>query len=213
MELKLQDLRSPINAKSRIKIMRGHFASEHAHVNTYIDISTVTCRMNNARETAKVLAEKYALSTKIDTIVCVDGTELIAAFMAQILSADGTGQLNGGTNISVVTPEVINRGQMIFRDNTKRMIEGQDVLILSGSITTGESMLRAISAVIYFKGRVTGVCAVFSAISKVAGLPVYSIFSQKEVVDYQSYSAGECPLCAKDRKLDAMVNSYGYSLL
>ncbi|MDL2250635.1 orotate phosphoribosyltransferase [Lachnospiraceae bacterium PF1-21] len=213
MEFKLQDLRSPRNPKSRIKIMKGHFASEHAHVNTYIDISTVTCRMNNARETAKVLVEFYSLSTKVDTIVCVDGTELIGAFMAEMLSANGIGNMNGGENISVVTPEVINRGQMIFRDNTKRMIEGKDVLILSGSITTGESMLRAISAVIYFKGRVSGVCAVFSAVNKVAGLPVHSIFSQKEVADYQSYSAGECPLCAKGQKLDAMVNSFGYSML
>lgn len=48
MELKLQDLRSSKNPKARIKILEGHFATSNSHINTYIDMSTVKTRHNNA---------------------------------------------------------------------------------------------------------------------------------------------------------------------
>jgi len=213
MEFRLEDLRSPQNKKVSIKIMKGHFATEHTHVNTYIDISTVTNRYQQAREAAMLLAEKYQMSTKIDTIICMDGTRLIGAFLAESLAGSGISNVNSGENISVITPEIINRRQMVFRDNTKRMVEGKNILILAGSITTGENVLQATSAVIYYKGKVAGVCAMFSNISKVAGMTVHSIFTSKELPNYKSYSITDCPLCKQGRKLDALVNSYGYSLL
>ena len=51
------NLRSRKNPKARIKLMGGHFATMNSHVNTYIDMSTVKTRHNNARETAATLAE------------------------------------------------------------------------------------------------------------------------------------------------------------
>ena len=60
MESRLKDIRSTRNPKARIKVMNGHFATSLSHVNTYIDMSTVKCRHNNARETAKTLAATYA---------------------------------------------------------------------------------------------------------------------------------------------------------
>lgn len=212
-DLSLNDLRSPKNPKARIKLMRGHFAGEHAHVNTYIDISTVTCRFKHAMETARVLSDKYLITTKIDTIVCLDGTRLIGAFLAEILSKAGVGSYNDNANISVITPEIVNRGQMIFRDNTRRMVEDKDILILAGSITTGENVLRAVSAAIYYKGRVTAIASIFSAANKVAGIEVNTIFTLKDVHDYEAYSASDCPLCRKGIPIDAIVSSYGYSLL
>ena len=53
MDERLEDLRSAKNPKARIKILKGHFATSHSHINTYIDMSTVKSRHNNARETAK----------------------------------------------------------------------------------------------------------------------------------------------------------------
>lgn len=213
MELTLKDLSSQRNPKVRIKIMKGHFATEHTHVNTYIDISSVTNRYKHARETAALLIENYQMSTRVDTIVCLDGTRLIGAFMAEMLGGSSLGNVNSNTDISVITPEVVNHGQMIFRDNTRRMVEGQNILILSGSITTGENLLQAISAAIYYKGKVTGICAIFSHLSKVAGMTVHSAFSGRDIPDYKSHRIAECPLCQQGRKLDALVNSYGYSLL
>ncbi|MCP1101181.1 orotate phosphoribosyltransferase [Aequitasia blattaphilus] len=213
MEIRLEDLYSPKNSKSKIKIMRGHFSSTHAHVNTYIDISTVTNRSKNAKETADLLAESYRYSTKVDTIVCLDGTRVIGAFLAENLSKEGMSSINGGENIAVVTPETVARGQQVFRDNTKRMIAEKDVLILSGTVITGETMLRTINTVLYYGGRVSGLAAVFSGISKVAGMDMVSVFALKDVPDYQAYSMHDCPMCKAGRKLDGIVNSYGYSLL
>ena len=70
MDTNFEDLRSWKNPKARVKIMKGHFVTTHSHVNTYIDLSTMKSRCNNARETAKVMAEPYLASTEIDTIVC-----------------------------------------------------------------------------------------------------------------------------------------------
>ena len=59
MDARLVDLRSKKNPKARIKIMKGHFATSNSHMNTYIDMSTVKTRHNNAREAAKELAHLY----------------------------------------------------------------------------------------------------------------------------------------------------------
>ena len=107
----------------------------------------------------------------------------------------------------------IKAGQMIFRDNTKRMIEGQQVLIVAGLITTGKTMLQSIESVLYYGGRVNGICAAFSLVSKVAGMDINAVFTQKEVHGYEKYSDGDCPMCAAGKKVDAFVNSYGYSAL
>ena len=87
MELKLKDLRSSKNPKARIKILQGHFATGNSHINTYIDMSTVKTRHNNAREAAKELAKEYLTTTMVDTIVCLDETEVIGTFLADIFRA------------------------------------------------------------------------------------------------------------------------------
>ncbi len=213
MEKGLQDLRSRKNPKARIKILKGHFATPNGHINTYIDMSTVKCRHNNARETARVLAEHYMATLLVDTIVCLDGTEVIGTFMAENLAENSQLSVNGGKNISIITPELNPAGQMIFRDNTQRMIKDQQVLILAGSITTGKTMIKAVESVLYYGGTVCGVTAIFSAISKVAGLEIFSIFESGDLPDYRSYESYECPMCKAQEKIEAIVNSYGYSKL
>lgn len=211
MDIQFEDLRSWKNPKARVKIMRGHFVTTHSHVNTYIDLSTIKSRCNNARETAKVLAEPYLSSVEIDTIVCLDGMEVVGTFVADILSRPGTVSLNSGKNISLVTPELNQMGQMMFRDNTKRMIEGQQTLIIAGLITTGKTMMQAIESVLYYGGRVNGICAAFSQVSKVAGMDINAVFTQKDVAGYEKYANGDCPMCAVGQKIDAFVNSFGHS--
>ena len=81
-----------VNLRSRknpIKLMSGHFATMNSHVNTYIDMSTVKTRHNNARETAVTLAEEYKTGTMVETIVCLKNTEVIGAFMAEHLADSG----------------------------------------------------------------------------------------------------------------------------
>ena len=137
------NLRSRKNPKARIKLMGGHFATMNSHVNTYIDMSTVKTRHNNARETAATLAE------------------------------------------------------------------GKQVLILTDSVTTGALLAKAVEAVLYYGGRVCGICAVFSAVNRAAGMDVRSIFTVSDLPDYKGYAAKDCPLCREGQKLDGIVNTFG----
>lgn len=73
--------------------------------------------------------------------------------------------MSAGNNISVVTPEFDTMGQILFRDSNQRMIEGKQVLILTDSVTTGALLAKAVEAVLYYGGRVCGICAVFSAVN------------------------------------------------
>ena len=105
MDERFEDLRSTKNPKARIKILKGHFATSHSHINTYIDMSTVKVRHNNCRETAKVLASEYVSTTMVDTIVCLEETDTIGTFMAEQLADMNPLSLSKGNNISLVTPE------------------------------------------------------------------------------------------------------------
>ena len=131
MDERLEDLRSAKNPKARIKILKGHFATSNSHLNTYIDMSTVKTRHNNSRETAKELAAEYLTNTFVNTIVCLDETEVIGTFLAEQLADSNRMSLSAGNNISVVTPEFNTFGQIMFRDNKQRMVKNQQVLILA----------------------------------------------------------------------------------
>ncbi len=155
-----EDLRSTRNPKARIKIKKGHFATSNSHLNTYIDMSTVKTRHNNAREAAKELAGEYISNTYINTIVCLDETEVIGTFMADQLADTSTLSLSAGNNISVITPEYNSVGQIMFRDNKQRMIRDQRVLLLAASITTGKTLNRAIESVLYYVVTLCGVCSI-----------------------------------------------------
>lgn len=212
MEARLQDLRSEKNPKARIKYMSGHFVTSNAHVNTYIDMSTVKCRHNNARETAKTLAASYE-NVPVSTIVCLGETNVIGTYMAEELSDNLRGSINEGTNISVVTPEFNQMGQILFRDNNRRLVEGQQVIVLTDMLVTGSIITKGIDAVLYYGGEVCGICAIFSNVTKVAGMDVVAIFGSKDIPDYAAYTAHDCPLCKAGKKIDAMVNGFGYSKL
>ncbi len=208
-----EDLRSTRNPKARIKIKKGHFATSNSHLNTYIDMSTVKTRHNNAREAAKELAGEYISNTYINTIVCLDETEVIGTFMAEQLADTSTLSLSAGNNISVITPEYNSVGQIMFRDNKQRMIKDQRVLLLAASITTGKTLHRAIESVLYYGGTVCGVCSIFSAVTRVAEMEIKHIFASKDLPDYRAYSPHECPMCKEGVRVEAIVNSFGYSKL
>ena len=211
MDERLIDLRSTKNPKARIKIMKGHFATSHSHINTYIDMSTVKSRHNNCRETAKTLAEMIAHKTFVETIVCLEETQTIGAFLAEQLADANRHSLSYGNNISVITPEYHQNGLILFRDNVQRMVKNSQVLILAPSVTTGKAVKQAIEAVLYYGGAVSGICSVFSSINKINGLEVNTIFASRDLPDYRAYAPNDCPMCKARERIQAIVNSYGYS--
>lgn len=209
----MENLRSVKNPKARIKIMKGHFATGNSHLNTYIDMSTVKTRHHNSAEAAKVLADEYATGTYVNTIVCLDEMEVVGTFLAEQLADNNQFSLSKENNISVITPEYNAIGQIMFRDNKQRMIKDQQVLILAASITTGKTISRAIRSILYYGGTVCGVASIFSAVTKVAGMDIKTIFTSSDLPDYHSYDPGNCPMCQAGERVGAIVNSFGYSEL
>ena len=143
----------------------------------------------------------------------MDGLEVVGAYLAEELTKAGVLSMNAHQTIYVITPEFNSTGQMIFRDNYEPMINGKNILILNGSITTGSTLNRAIESVLYYGGKIRGVAAIYSSVDSVASLPVHSIFQSRDIPDYHSYRSDSCPMCKNRQKIDAIVSSYGYSML
>ena len=201
------------NGKTRLRYTKGHFATNHSHINYYIDITYQKTRLSEAKESAYELVSHFINDTPVDTILCLDGTAVLGTCVAEELTKSGFLTINQHQSIYVLEPEYNANSQIIFRDNIKPMIQGKTVLILMASVTTGFTAKRSIEAIGYYGGRVAGVAAIYRAVDEVAGYPVRSIFSIKDFPDYESYDYRECPYCKKGQKLDALVNSFGYSQL
>lgn len=145
-------------------------------------MSTVKCRHNNGRETARVLAEHFRNNTMVDTIVCLDGTEVIGAFYGEFCQTEGIMSINSGNNISIITPDVNAYGQLVFMDSTIRMIKNMQVLVLAASVTTGRTIAQAAEAVSYYGGTVGGVAAIFSNVEQTPEeMEIFFYFSQKRI--------------------------------
>lgn len=211
MEDRMYKVFSPNDSKVAMKVIPGHFVTTHSHITHYVDMTTLRARQNEAEAAARILASKYANNTPVDSIICLNGCEVIGAYLAQELTKSGIMCLNAHHTIYVTSPEQDINGQMIFRDNSKIMVEGKNVLILSTSITTGVTLDKAIDSVEYYGGRVRGIASIFSFISKAREIEVNSIFDAKDLKGYASYDAKVCPMCKAKQKIDAIVNGYGYS--
>ena len=196
-----------------LRVSKGHFATSHSHINYYIDVTTQKTRLSEAKAVAEELRSYYSNSTIIDTILCLDGTEVIGTCLANELTKDDFASMNVHQTVYIVTPEHTTGSQLLFRDNLIPMIAGKHVLILAASVTTWYTAQAAIEAVRYYGGSVVGVSAIFATVDSCEGYPVYSAFDPKDLPEYASYSAHECPLCKQNNKVDALVNSYGYSKL
>ena len=210
MESKMFRISAKSNDKIQLKIYPGHFATPQSHITHYLDLTTMKYRCAEAKTIAQELAKAYSFTTSVDTIVCLDGLEVVGAYLSDELTRAGVLNMNSHQTMYIVKPEY-SLGQAIFRDNMQFMIKDKNVLILNGSITTGETLSKVAKAINYYGGVVTGIAAIFSAVDKVAQLPVISLFKQKEIPNYSSYSVNECPLCQRQERLDAIVNGYGYS--
>ena len=196
-----------------LRVSRGHFALSNSHINYYIDVATQKTRLSEAQAVADELVSSYRTSTVIDTILCLDGTEVIGTLIANELTKADFTNMNAHQTIYVVQPEHTAGSHMIFRDNTLPMIKDKHVLILAASVTTGRTADAAIEAIRYYGGEIIGISALFSSVEERQGYKVNSVFNLKDIPDYASYSAHECPMCKNGQKIDALVNGFGYSKL
>ena len=210
MERKMYKISSRYDKDIFLKIIPGHFATSHSHVTHHLDIVNMKSRLSEAERVAHALAQKYESSTPVDTIVCLDGLEVVGALLAQALTKAGILSLNAHKTMYVISPEY--RGDiMMFRDNIQPMIQGKNIILLIGTITTGNTLGSCMQCIRYYDGILQGVSAIFSEISKVGSITVNSLFAGKDLPGYESHKPTECPYCQQGQKIDAIVNNYGYS--
>lgn len=210
MENRAIKVKSKNNNKVKINVIPGHFATNHSHVNYFIDMTSVKTSYRMAREAAGEIAKSYAHSTHIDTIVCLEGTEMIGAFLAETLGHHGNG-INSGNDIRVITPEANMNNQLIFRDNIQEKITDKQILLLIASVSTGKTINRSVECLKYYGGNLAGIASIFSAINEYNNLPVCSVFHIDDMPEYQTKLPNECEMCKNGRKVDAIINSFGYS--
>ena len=149
-----------------LRVQKGHFATMHSHTNYFIDVTTQKTRLSEAKALAQDLVSNYQTNTIIDTILCIDGMEVVGTCIANELTKDYYINMNAHQTIYIISPEFITGGQLMFRDNLVPMIQGKHVLIVAASVTTGKSALAAIDAVNYYGGKVVGVSAIFATVDE-----------------------------------------------
>lgn len=197
-----------------IHATEGHYVTANAHINYYVGTSDIKHNHNVSVDAAMLMAQYYiARGIEIDTVLCLYETQALGAYLAHELSRPSMMSPNPSSNIYVLGPEYDAMGNMIFRDNLIKMINGKRVLVLISCITSGQTVDRAIESVKYYGGNVVGITAAFSAIKVIDGIEVNAIFTEEDLPGYEVYDKHTCPLCEKNVPVNAIANGYGYSKL
>lgn len=232
----IKKISSTTNPELRLSVIPGHFSSDRFHVNYYIDMTTLKTRMTEAQLVAKEMCKKYihriqikndrfpflqnhasfdrlAQAEAIDTIICMDGCEVIGAYVAEELSKVGVETNNVHKSFYVVSPEFDNAGQMVVRDNIKPMLKGKNVLVILASAMSGRTIYKSIKCIQAYGGNVKGISVIFGVVDEIEGYPVHSVFSKEDLPDFELSDPENCTACKNNVPLTAIVNSYGYSVL
>ena len=196
-----------------LRAIPGHFITPTSHSNYYLDMTAIKSRTHESRAAAVEFAKKIPPTTVVDTIVCMEGTQVIGAYLAEELTKNGILNVNTYKAINVITTELSSSGQYIVRDNLKPMFEGKNVILLVATAATGQTLAKTAEAIKYYGAKVRGICSVFSVGNTCFGKPIYSLFSVKDLPDYRNTPADECPMCKNGQAIDAFANPFGYSKL
>ncbi|MBR4514083.1 MAG: orotate phosphoribosyltransferase [Lachnospiraceae bacterium] len=204
---------SNYNKLISLKATHGHFATSSSHINYFIDMTHLKCKRLEAKAVAEYISQAYKTSTLIDTIVCMDGTEIIGAYLADELCSPGMQSVNSRNFIFIITPEQTTAGQLFFRENFLHTIKDKKVLLLLATATTGKTLGTALSCIEYYGGSIAGIASLFSATREINGISINTVFTTDDIPGYASHSAVNCPQCQAKQPLTGMVNSHGFSKL
>ncbi|MCR5294373.1 MAG: orotate phosphoribosyltransferase [Lachnospiraceae bacterium] len=204
-------LESKTNANLILRVVPGHFVTPNAHTNYYMDMTQIMRRQSEAKAAAKAMSEYYTNSTIVDTILCLDGMDVIGSYLADELTRAGILSTNAHKTMYIISPEYDPSGNMFFRENMETWIRNKNILILLSTASTGSSIAKAAQTVLYYGGKVSGISAIFSAVSSMDGYPVFSLFKTSDLPDYHVYEHKNCPLCKSGVKVDAICSGKGYS--
>ena len=96
-----------------LRTVKGHFATNHSHINYYIDVTMQKARLSEAKAVAQALVANYRSNTVIDSILCLDGTEVIATCLAEYLTKDDFINMNAHQTINIITTEHTSGRQLL----------------------------------------------------------------------------------------------------
>jgi orotate phosphoribosyltransferase len=213
MENKAYNVSLAKNPIITIKVTPGHFTTSTRHVNHYLDVSELKTNALVARDVAQQLAIPYLSSALVDTIVCMERTEVIAAFLAQDLLQPGTAVMNSGGEIHVVTPVNNVHGNMIFQDNVVEWITNKNVLLLVASVSSARAVHIGMECIAYYGGRLAGISALFVASPEKQKDNINTLFTSDDIPGYRLFETVECEMCKAGQKLDALISSDGYTMI
>ena len=196
------------NPKISIRVIPGHFATSNAHTNHFLDVSYLKSGALAAREVARELALPYS-GTVVETVVCMENTEVIGAYLAEELMKNGMTAVDGG-EVYVVSPAASVNRKWIFQDNTADLISDRKVILLVASISSGRTAESALECLAYYGGDVAGISVLFLASPERLGKEVHALFRAEDILGYSLTGINGCAMCSSGRKLDAMINSEGY---
>ena len=108
-----------------LRVVKGHFATSNSHMNYYVDVTVQKSRLSEATAVANAIVPYYDHSTVIDTILCLDGMQVIGTCIAEKLTREDFSNMNAHQTIYIVTPEQTSGSQIIFRDSVEPMIKGK----------------------------------------------------------------------------------------
>lgn len=213
MDKPVYTIKSHRDERVFIHAMPGHFISSSSHLNWYVGTSDIKHNHDVSVDAAKLMAEYYVHNNiEVDTVLCLYETQALGAYLAHELARPNMMNPNPDNTIYVLGPEYDASGNMIFRDNLKKLISGKNVLILISCITSGKTVERAMESVMYYGGKVSGVTSAFSAVDEIDGVNINTIFTAEDIPGYEAYSPHDCPHCKAGERVDAIANGYGYSL-
>ncbi len=201
METRSRVIQSQRQPLVNMTITPGHFATRNSHINYYVDLTSIKSNHVMAKLAAEELAATETGTIPVDTIVCLDGTEVVAAFLAETISAKELRGINRHGAIAVLTPEINTSGQLMFRDNYQKMINHKNILLLVAQATTGITITQAIECIDYYRGRTIGIHALFSAIDRIRGMSINSIFLGIMLRTIQHISRLNAPVAKPNTKL------------
>jgi len=199
------------NQKITVKVASGHFATSSAHRSHYIDIFDLKSNSTVAKHAAREMSAPYLSHAIVDVIVYMDGTEVLAAYLADELLQPGSGVMNEGSDILIVTPMIRADGRFVFHQSVREKILNKNVVLIVASMSTGATASGVLECLSYYGCKLVGISAVFSAVPEVNGHKIHSLISTAEIPDYCFYSLSECKMCKEGRKIDAVFSSEGYT--
>lgn len=205
MEKRAYDIFSKATRGVSIRVIPGHFATRHSHVNYCVDMTKVKSELDASKATAKLFCDALG-ATPVDTIITLERMKMVGAFIAHYLSHT---YINKGQDIAVISPEISN-DKLLLRDNFLSYVKGKNVMLLTASATTGKDANSVVEGISYYGGIPVAVVSVFGG-DFACPVPVYRLFGLEDIPDYSSNSPVDCPLCRQGVKVDAVINSYGYS--